>query len=55
MKNWNLSLIVFSRDFFLEKFPSLTSSYDVWVELKKKKKKKKLQQQQQKKISVLQT
>ena len=47
MKNWNLSLIVFSRDFFLENFPSLTSSYDVWVELKKKK--KKLQQQQQKK------
>ena len=50
MKNWNLSLIVFSRDFFLENFPSLTSSYDVWVELKKKKKKK-LQQQQQKNIS----
>ena len=39
MKNWNLSLIVFSRDFFLENFPSLTSSYDVWVELSKKKKK----------------
>ena len=49
MKNWNLSLIVFSRDFFLENFPSLTSSYDVWVELSRKKKKKKLQQQQQKK------
>ena len=55
MKNWNLSLIVFSRDFFLENFPSLTLSYDVWVELSKKKKKKKTTTTTTTKISDLQT